>query len=59
MISASIGLLDEEDSVKYMVAGKQTPGKCKLSTCMYFAEDIKRISCSHQKKIPTESYGSP
>lgn len=52
MISAYIGLLDEEDSVKYMVAGKQTLEKCKLSRLVYFAGNIKRILCSHQKETP-------
>lgn len=59
MISASTGSLDEEALVKYMVAGKQTLEKCKLSALIHFAGNIKRILCSHPKKVPAEVYGSP
>lgn len=41
MISACIGSLDEEDLVKYTVAGKQTLERCKPSTLVYFAGNIK------------------
>lgn len=51
MISVYIESLDEEDLVKYMVAGKQTLEKCKLSVLLYFAGNIKRILCIHHKKI--------
>lgn len=52
MISACIGSLDEEDLVKYTVAGKQTLERCKPSTLVYFAGNIKRVLYSHSKKIP-------
>lgn len=52
MISACIGSLDEEDSVKYTVAGKQTLERCKRSTLVCFAGNIKRVLYSHSKKIP-------
>lgn len=41
MSSVCIGLLDEEDSGKFMGAGKQTLEKCKLSMFICFTGTIK------------------